>query len=111
MGRIISDIQRLNGTFNTPDIFKNKVIIEGRGPVAEFMNYGIELTNLSRGSGKINLIFDGYDICHNSDAIIEKIGYNKNADIEYTSSSIFCSKGQAFVIDGSEAKSFMHCLK
>ena len=43
--------------------------------------------------------------------IIKKVGYNKSADIEYASSSIFCSKGQGFLVSGDEAKSHMHCLK
>ena len=43
--------------------------------------------------------------------VIKKIGYDKNADINYTSTSIFCSKGQSFLVDGYEAEKYMHCLK
>lgn len=111
MGRIISDIQKLKGSFEVPETNEDKVIINGRGPVAEFMNYGMEFVELTKGRGRINFIFDGYDVCHNEEEIIKKIGYNKNADIEYTSSSIFCSKGQGFLVSGDEAKSHMHCLK
>ncbi|WP_010233058.1 GTP-binding protein [Clostridium arbusti] len=110
MGRILSDIQKLKGSFEAPQTSLNKVIIIGRGPVATFMNYGIEFTAITKGKGKINFIFDGYDICHNEEEVIKKIGYNKNADIDYTSTSIFCSKGQAFLVSGDEAKGYMHCL-
>ncbi|WP_288221382.1 translation factor GTPase family protein [uncultured Clostridium sp.] len=109
MGRVISDIQRLNGTFNTPDAKLNKVTITGRGPVATFMDYSAEILTFTKGKGSINLIFDGYDICHNSEEVIEKIGYNKNADIEYSSSSIFCSKGQGFVVPWNEVEKYIHC--
>lgn len=109
MGKILSDIQKLNGSFEAPETSLNRVIIIGRGPVATFMNYGIEFTALTKGKGKINFIFDGYDICHNEEEVIKKIGYNKNADIDYTSTSIFCSKGQAFLVSGDKAEGYMHC--
>ncbi len=112
MGKVISDIQKLNGSFEAPETYHSKAIITGRGPVATFMDYGMEFTSLTKGKGKINFTFDGYDICHNNeDEVIEKIGYDKNADIEYTSTSIFCSKGQAFLVSFDEAEKYMHCLK
>lgn len=111
MGRVISDIQKLSGSFETPETYHNKVIIKGRGPAATFMDYGMEFTSFTKGRGKINFTFDGYDICHNEEEVIKKVGYNKDADIEYTAASIFCSKGQAFLVSGDKVKEYMHCLK
>ncbi|APH18779.1 GTP-binding protein [Clostridium botulinum] len=111
MGRVLSDIQKLKGSFNPPETIENRVIIKGRGPVATFMNYSVEFISFTKGKGKFNFIFDGYDICHNEKEVIEKIAYDKNADIEYTSTSIFCSKGQAFLVKYDEAEEYMHCLK
>lgn len=110
MGRILSDIQKLNGSFETPETIYNKVVIRGRGPVATFMDYSMEFISFTKGKGKINFIFDGYDSCHNQEEVIEKIGYDKNADIEYTSTSVFCSKGQGFLVSWDEAESYMHCI-
>jgi ribosomal protection tetracycline resistance protein len=109
MGKVISDIQRLNGSFDSPETKLNKVSITGRGPVATFMDYSAEILTFTKGKGSINLIFDGYDICHNSEEVIEKIGYDKNADIEYSSSSIFCSKGQGFVVPWDKVEDYIHC--
>lgn len=109
MGRVLSDIQRLYGIFNPPEIRLNKVKITGRGPVATFMNYSMELIAFTKGRGNINLIFDGYDICHNTEEVLEKIAYNKNADIEYSSNSVFCSKGQGFIVPWDEVEKYMHC--
>ncbi len=109
MGRIISDIQRLNGSFNPPETGLNKVTITGRGPVATFMDYSAEILTFTKGKGSINLIFDGYDVCHNTEEVIERLGYNKNADIEYSSSSIFCSKGQGFVVPWDKVEEYIHC--
>ena len=109
MGRVLSDIQRLYGNFDSPETSLNKVRITGRGPVATFMNYSMELITFTKGRGNISLIFDGYDICHNTEEVLEKRAYNKNADIEYSSNSVFCSKGQGFVVPWNEAEKYMHC--
>lgn len=109
MGRIISDIQKLNGSFNPPDTRLNKVTITGRGPVSTFMDYSSEILTFTKGKGSINLIFDGYDVCHNTEEVIERLAYNKNADIEYSSSSVFCSKGQGFVVPWDKVEEYIHC--
>ena len=107
-GRVISDIQRLNGTFEIKNI-NNKSIISGRGPVSTFMDYQLELISFTKGSGRISLNYDGYDNCHNQDEIIELKNYNKDADEDFTSNSIFCSKGTSYSVKGSEVKEYMHC--
>ena len=109
MGRVLSDIQRLCGSFNPPEILEDRVTITGRGPVKTFMEYSTEVIAFSKGKGSINLTFDGYDICHNTEEIIEEIGYNKDADIEYTSNSIFCSKGQGYIVPWDRVEEEMHC--
>lgn len=111
MGRVISDMEKLSSQCEPPIIEGDKVIIFGRGPVSKLMNYGMEFINISNGRGRINFIFDGYDLCHNEEEVIAKIAYDKKADIEYTSSSVFCSKGQSFIVDGSKAEIYMHCLR
>ncbi|MBS6502562.1 MAG: TetM/TetW/TetO/TetS family tetracycline resistance ribosomal protection protein [Clostridium sp.] len=109
MGKVISDIQRLNGSFDPPETKLNKVSITGRGPVATFMDYSSEILTFTKGKGSVSLIFDGYDVCHNTEEAIEKIGYDKDADIEYSSSSIFCSKGQGFVVHWDKVEEYIHC--
>lgn len=109
IGRVLSDIQRLNGTFEPAQTEEDKVIINGRGPVATFMDYTMEVIAFTKGKGSITLVYDGYDICHNSEEVIENKGYNKNADIEYTSTSVFCSHGQGYLVPWNEADAAMHC--
>jgi len=109
IGRVLSDIQKLFGTFEPAQIEEDKVIINGRGPVATFMDYSTEVVAFTKGKGSISLIYDGYDICHNSEEVIENEEYNKNADIEYTSTSIFCSHGQGYLVPWDKADAAMHC--
>ena len=75
-----------------------------------FMNYTMDFIAFTQGKGSMSFIFDGYDFCHNTEEVIKKKKYNKNADLEYTSSSIFCSKGQSYTIKGSKVEEHMHCL-
>ena len=109
MGRVLSDIQRLSGIFNPPEINGDRVMVTGRGPVKTFMDYSSEVIAFSKGKGSISLVFDGYDECHNTEEVIEEIGYRRDADIEYTSSSIFCSKGQGYVVPWDKVEEEMHC--
>lgn len=108
VGRILADIQKLSGTFEPIEMLENKVIINGRGPVSTFMDYSMEVIAFTRGKGSINLIYDGYDLCHNSEEVIETKAYNKNADIEYTSTSVFCSHGQGYLVTWDRADEEMH---
>ena len=89
MGRVLSDIQRASGTF---------------------MDYSAEFASFTHGRGSIRCIFSGYDRCHNTDEVIERIGYRKEADPLYTSSSIFCAKGAGYSVPWDEAEAKMHLL-
>ncbi|WP_192797407.1 GTP-binding protein [Psychrobacillus glaciei] len=110
IGRVLSDIQQAHGTFESPENIGDKVIVKGRVPVATFMNYSTVFASFTRGKGTLNLLFGGYDRCHNSEEVMEKISYNKEADPEYTSTSIFCAKGKGYKVPWDEAEEAMHCL-
>ena len=110
MGRVLSDIQQAHGLIDSPKTEGDKAILTGMVPVATFMNYSSTLASLTQGKGTINLTFAGYDRCHNEQEVLDRIGYDKNADFLYTSSSIFCSKGQAYTVPWDEAEGNMHCL-
>lgn len=111
IGRMMTDIQQASGEFEAPIIIEDKVVIKGRVPVSTFMNYSTTFAAYTNGKGILSMVYDGYDKCHNHQEVIEKIGYNKNADSEYTSSSIFCEKGKGYVVPWEEAEVAMHCLK
>ncbi|MBM7608511.1 small GTP-binding protein [Lysinibacillus composti] len=111
IGRMMTDIQQASGTFDLPIMTEDQVIIKGIAPVSTFMNYSTVFAAYTNGKGALSLTFSGYDLCHNAEAIIEQIGYDKNADPEYTSSSIFCAKGKGYSVPWDEAKDAMHCLK
>lgn len=110
IGRILSDIQQAAGTFEPPENSGDNVFIKGRVPVATFMNYSTTFASFTHGKGSLSLVYGGYDRCHNTEEIIDTLGYNKEADPEYTSTSIFCAKGKGYPVYWHEAEAAMHCL-
>ncbi|ALC88969.1 elongation factor G [Bacillus sp. FJAT-18017] len=108
--RILTDIQTAHGSFDTPETHDNYTIITGKVPVATFINYGPEFASITGGKGTLNLVLAGYYPCHNQDEVIEQIGYKKDADPDYSSSSIFCAKGHGYTVPWDEAEAEMHCL-
>ncbi|SES40527.1 translation factor GTPase family protein [Psychrobacillus sp. OK032] len=110
IGRVLSDVQQAHGSFDSPENIGDKVIVKGRVPVATFMNYSTTFASFTHGKGTLSLLFGGYDRCHNKDEVIEKISYNKEADPEYTSTSIFCARGKGYKVPWDEAEEAMHCL-
>lgn len=110
-GRVMADIQKMSGTFDSPQTLGEDVRISGRGPVATFADYGLTLRAATHGQGSAFLIMDGYDLCHNADEVIAGRGYDPNADLEQPASSVFCAHGAGFVVPWNEAENYMHCLK
>jgi len=110
IGRMMNDIQQANGTFDAPLLTEDQVVLTGRVPVSTFMHYSTTFAAYTNGKGSLSMQFDGYDTCHDRDEIISQINYNKQADSDYTSSSIFCAKGKGYSVPWDEAKAAMHCL-
>ena len=109
LGRVLSDLPRMNASFDAPKVAGGRAIICGRGPVSEFLEYGKTLISQTRGTGRLFVRFDGYEPCHNAEEVIERIHYDKVRDIENPSSSVFCSHGSSMVVPWQEAQAHMHC--
>lgn len=109
IGKIMADIQRKRGSFNPPEQRDGLVYLKGRGPVSEFMDYGTELLAFTKGTGSLNMVFDGYESCDDSikDKVIEERKYNKGADKANPSSSVFAAKGTSFVAEWYECEQYM----
>lgn len=108
VGRLMSDLTRAKASFEPPQTLGDQVVVVGSAPVATMMNYSVELAAFTHGKGMISLQFGGYDRCHNEEEVIARKGYNKDADPEYSSSSIFCAKGHGYSVPWDEADAHMH---
>ena len=108
IGRVMTDIQKMSGSFDTPGQDGESSTLTGSAPVSEINSYNATLINFTRGKGRIVLKFKGYFPCHNADEVIEKFAYNPEADLENTPDSVFCTHGAGFVVKWNEVKNKMH---
>ena len=108
LGKVISDIQRLCGEFSPPEMTETEAIIKGVGPVSEFMDYPEEVISYTSGKGIISMRENGYRPCHNAEEVIARIDYEKERDLENTSSSVFCSHGAGFEVKWYDVDNMRH---
>ena len=108
VGRAMSDIDRMKGTFNAPETQGDMSVIRGSCPVATMRDYCRDVISYSRGLGKLTCTVSGYAPCHNEAEVIESIGYDSEADTENPAGSVFCSHGAGFNVGWDEVKQYMH---
>lgn len=108
VGRAMSDIQARGGTFNPPEADEEFSVLTGTVPVSEMRDYPMEVAAYTKGRGRLSLTVDGYRPCHNADEVIEKSGYDPEADVENTPHSVFCSHGAGYTVKWDEVEQHMH---
>lgn len=108
IGRAMSDIQRMYGTFETPESLGETSLLKGRVPVASSMDYMSEVHVYTKGRGRLKLRFSGYGPCHNAGEVIEQTGYNSEEDMENPTGSVFCAHGSGFYVKWDEVPDYMH---
>ena len=108
IGRAMTDIGKMNGSFSSPENISGKAVLIGKVPVSEVKNYALELRAYTKGEGILTLTPSDYEVCHNAEEVIEATGYYPEADIENTADSVFCSHGAGFVVPWNEVINYMH---
>jgi predicted RNA-binding protein with PIN domain len=107
-GRVLSDIVRLKGVMQSQEIEEETTIISGKAPVFTMREYYSELTALSRGRGKLWLELSGYEPCHNTDYVLEQVGYEPDMDMSNPAASVFCAHGAGYLVDWYDVHENMH---
>lgn len=107
-GRVMSDVERMHGTCSLDDNKAGFASLSGRAPVSTMNNYMTEVRAFTKGQGTLSLTLDGYEKCHNSEEVIEKIGYNTNSDLANPAGSVFCAHGAGFVVPWEEVNNYKH---
>ena len=112
IGRAMTDIQNRHGKSETPEYITREdgdvAIIRGTAPVATMQDYITEVYAYTKGSGRLLLQLKGYDVCHNSAEVVERIGYDSEEDLANPTGSVFCAHGAGFVVPWNEVPNYMH---
>jgi small GTP-binding protein len=108
VGRAMTDIKKMYGHFEGPINEGEMSILTGTAPVETMQGYQQTVTAYTGGMGRLNLVPDGYKACHNTEEVMEKAGYNPEADIDNPADSVFCSHGAGTIVDWREVDSYAH---
>lgn len=108
VGRAMTDIQKMNGSFEPPETVGEYTVLEGSAPVSEMRGYQTEFTAYTGGRGRMFCSLKGYDVCHDQETVVEAAGYDPEADTENPTGSVFCAHGAGFIVDWDEVDEYMH---
>ena len=107
-GRALTDIQRMSGTFETPEAEGDRTVIEGTAPAAAMRDYQREVIAYTRGRGRLTCVLKGYEPCHNEEEVLAAAGYDPEADVQNPSGSVFCAHGAGYYVPWNQVKDHMH---
>ena len=108
IGRAITDVRAMNGTFSSPEEHGEYLRLEGAAPAAKLTNYMEELVAWSHGRGRLSLTPCGYRPCTEQKRIVEETGYDPERDEENPADSVFCAHGAGMNVRWNEVADYMH---
>lgn len=107
-GRAMTDLERMKAKMTAPEIEGDTALLRGKAPAACLQDYQMDVTAYTRGQGHLVCVPAGYEPCHNQEEVIERIGYDPEADPANPSSSVFCAHGAGYLVPWYEAPAYMH---
>lgn len=107
LGRAMTDIQKMTGTFSEPENENGQMVLKGSAPVSQMQGYAAEVTAYTRGLGHLSCALKGYGPCANADEVIAAMGYDSEADILNPTGSVFCAHGAGFYVPWNQVFSYM----
>ena len=112
IGRAMTDIRNRFGKHEAPEYISRDdgdvAVLTGTAPVATMQDYMTEVHSYTKGMGRLTLELKGYDVCHNSAEVVERIGYDSEEDTVNPTGSVFCAHGAGFVVPWNEVPDYMH---
>ena len=108
VGRAMTDIQRMNGTFDSPMLNEDMAILIGSAPVVTMRDYQTEVISYTKGRGRLSCTLEGYKPCHNQEEVVKEVGYDSERDLDNPTGSVFCAHGAGFVVKWDEVENYMH---
>ena len=108
VGRAISDVRAMNGSFEGPEEQGGLLRLEGAAPAVKLNGYMEELVAYTHGRGRLTLTPCGYRPCREQEKLVAEIGYEAERDEENTADSVFCAHGAGVNIRWNEVPDYMH---
>lgn len=102
VGRAISDLERMCGTYAVEAGSNGMTRLCGKVPVATMNGYSIDVASYTSGKGRLEQTVSSYEPCHNEEEVIADMAYDPEADTENPVHSVFCSHGAGHVVRWDE---------
>ena len=88
VGRAMTDIERMHGTFGLPQTEADRTILTGMAPVSTMRDYQKEVHAYTRGNGTLQCTLKGYAPCHNTEEVLAATGYDSERDTLHPTYSV-----------------------
>lgn len=125
VGRAMSDIQRMAGTFEMGDdtgvgfgsgtaasagsaTDADYAVLTGECPVSEMRDYAMDVNAYTHGRGRLSCTFAGYRPCHDEERVVLEAHYDPEADLDNTPDSVFCAHGAGYPVKWYKVPEFAH---
>lgn len=108
VGRAMTDIEKMHGTCQILRMEGEMAVLTGSAPVVTMRNYQKDVTAYTKGNGRLFCSLKGYEPCHNTVEVIERMGYDSERDVVNPTGSVFCANGAGFLVNWDEVKEYMH---
>lgn len=108
VGRAMNDIEKMHGSCVISQTNGGISILVGSAPVVTMRNYQKEVIAYTKGHGRLFCSLKGYEPCHNTEEVIDSIGYDSERDLANPMGSVFCAHGTGFLVPWDEVKNYMH---
>ncbi|MEE0955023.1 MAG: translation factor GTPase family protein [Eubacterium sp.] len=108
VGRFMTDLNRMEGKCEITGEENGNSLVTGTVSAAAFGSYGETFASYTGGKGSLAYALREYAPCHNAEEVIQAIGYDADADLEYPSGSVFCSHGAGTYVPWDSVRAFMH---
>src|SRR5699024_6153958 len=111
VGRALTDIERMHGSFTAPEMGQNPhelVTITGQAAVTNMRDYPEEVRAYTHGKGQLECIFAGYRPCQNEAEVVAAGAYDPVGDLENTPDSVFCAHGAGYPVAWDEVPAMAH---
>lgn len=108
IGRAMTDIQKMYGSFDSPKTEGEMCVLTGEAPVVTMRGYQREVISYTRGTGRLFCSLKGYEPCHNTEEVLAEMNYNSENDLENPTGSVFCSHGAGFHVSWDKVDEYAH---
>lgn len=125
VGRAMSDIQRMAGTFEMGDdasagfglgavasagaaMDADYAVLTGECPVSEMRDYAMDVNAYTHGRGRLSCTFAGYRPCHDEERVVREARYDPECDLDNTPDSVFCAHGAGYPVKWYKVPEFAH---